>query len=135
MQPTTPPGNTAGGLKNNTMKTNTNYMRVIPRDLFNEAKLLKCIGQLVLKIHDRQTPCLMGVIETGEPFKIGLNDEGSLRITNLDILINKKKYIFKTTYNSKSNYPLFVEHDYCDHKVFNESGDFDQEFIEFVKTL
>ena len=30
------------------------YRRVLPRDLFNEAKLLKCLGQLALIIHDGQ---------------------------------------------------------------------------------
>ena len=35
---------------------NTQYERVIPRDLFNEAKLLKCVGLLVLKIHDGENP-------------------------------------------------------------------------------
>lgn len=30
----------------------SSYRRVLPRDLFNEAKLLKCLGQLSLMIHD-----------------------------------------------------------------------------------
>ncbi len=118
------------------MKTDAKYMRVIPRDLFNEAKLLKCIGLLCLKIHDRQTPVQMGIIETGKAFSIGLNEEGSLTITNLDILIKGQKFIFKTTYNSKSNFPLFVEtYDCAEYTVFNEVGEFDQEFIDFCKTI
>jgi hypothetical protein len=34
------------------------YNRVIPRDLFNEAKLLKCLGQLCLLIDKGQCPGL-----------------------------------------------------------------------------
>jgi len=122
------------------MKTKiSTYQRVIPRDLFNEAKLLKCIGQVVLKIHDRQTPIRMGVIETGERFKIELLDEGYLFISNLDITILGEKYLFKTTYNSKSNYPLFVEiqedNGPVDIQVFDENGNFDEEFINYFTYL
>lgn len=117
------------------MKANTDYIRVIPRDLFNEGKLLKCMGRLCLLIHDRQTPALMSVGEIEEPFIIGLMDEGSLTITNLEIKIKKKEFLFKTTYNSKSSYPLYVEHEYVDYLVFNEDGHFSDDFINFCKTI
>lgn len=117
------------------MKTNINYVRVIPRDLFNEAKLLKCIGRLILLIHDNVTPVKMSFIEKteGEPFTIGLMEEGSLTIANLEICINDVPYTFKTTYNSKANYPLYVDHDYCDYEVFTETGAFSPEFYSFCK--
>ena len=73
--------------------TDTNYYRVIPRDLFNEAKLLKCMGHLCLKIHDRQVPIQMKILEEDElsNFKIGLMEEGSLTITNLIITLRTCK--------------------------------------------
>lgn len=37
------------------------YQRVIPRDLFNEAKLLKCLGRLSLFIHDGKSPPILKV--------------------------------------------------------------------------
>jgi hypothetical protein len=118
---------------------NTNYMRVTPRDLFNEAKLLKCMGQLSLKILDCATPCNILLKDTGNPFKIALMDDGFLTITNIKVKIQVKKNIyypvFRSLYNSKSNYPLFCTHENCDHRVFDESGEFDQEFLEFIKTL
>ncbi len=117
------------------IKMNSNYNRVIPRDLFNEAKLLKCIGHLCLKIHDGIVPCKMSFQENGNPFVIELMDEGSLRITNLEIAIKKKVFRFKTTYNSKANYPLYVEHDNCDIPVLDENGVWDTEFLEFCKSL
>ncbi len=113
----------------------TNYTRVLPRDLFNESKLLKCIGKLCLLIHDELVPVKMGLSDNGESFKVGMLQEGSLTIQNLEISIKKKVYTFKTTYNGKSNYPLFVENDYCDYRVFDENGNFDEEFIEFCKTV
>lgn len=114
----------------------SNYDRVIPRDLFNEAKLLKCIGQLCLLIHDREnTPTEMSFEHNGEPFEIELLPEGSLTITNIKITIKEIECIFKTTYNSKSNYPLIVAHGYDEYPVFNDLGQFDEEFIEFCNNL
>ena len=115
---------------------NTDYQRVLPRDLFNEAKLLKCLGRLVLLIHDRKIPFIGEVIHDGEPFIIALNDEGSLIVTNVTIKVNKSAFTFKTTYNAKNNYPFYLEtKDYSEVLVFDEGGEFTEEFIEFVKTI
>ena len=117
------------------MKVDTNYTRVIPRDLFNEAKLLKCIGRLCLLIHDNNTPVKMSFEETGEPFNIGMSDCGSLMIVNLEVCIKGEPCVFKTTYNSKSNYPLMLEYDSCEYRVFDEQGEWDSEFMEFCGTM
>ena len=112
------------------------YQRVLPRDLFNEAKLLKCMGRLLLLMHDEQTPCKMGYdVMYDEPFKIDLLDEGSLTISNLQISMNGKLILFKTTYNSKAEYPLFAQHDLVDYEVFDEQGEFTEEFIGLAKEL
>ncbi len=116
------------------MNYNTQYQRVIPRDLFNEAKLLKCMGKLCLAILDNATPVEMESHHDGEPFIIGLSDDGGLRVVNMGITIKGSFYAFKTTQNAKSNYPFYVEHDNCEYLVFNEQGEFDEEFIEFCKT-
>lgn len=106
---------------------NTKYIRVIPRDLFNEAKLLKCIGQLTLFIHDGKG---MGINfnHDDEAFEIGLNDEGSLSIRNIDFWIEDYRLIFKTTYNSKRNYPLICETEDNEIDVFDDNGQFTEEF-------
>ena len=46
-----------------------NYSRVIPRDFFNEAKLLKCMGLLALKVLDNMTPNGIKILieESGAP--------------------------------------------------------------------
>lgn len=64
----------------------TQYQRVLPRDLFNESKLLKCIGQLVLLIHDGNCPNGLAFThhdEDDEPFIIRLMEDGHLTITNI----------------------------------------------------
>lgn len=109
----------------------TTHCRVIPRDFFNEAKLLKCFGQLALKIADCNLPdgLIIEIEESGDPFNVVLMDEGSLTISNYRTLVNRFPVIFKTTYNSKSAYPFFCELDYCDYEVFDNIGEFTEEFI------
>lgn len=93
------------------------------------------MGRLCLLIHDRAIPFYGEVHHNGEPFEIALLDEGSLMITNLKVKVNGRFFDFKTTYNAKRNYPLYIVDGYDEYEVFNESGDFCQEFIEFIKTL
>jgi hypothetical protein len=110
------------------------YKRVIPRDLFNEAKLLKCFGLLSLKIHDRMLPegIEVKIWDVDAPFQIKLLDEGSLWICNYPTELNGEDVIFKTTYNSKANYPLICEYRGGEYRVFNEQGEFDEEFINIA---
>lgn len=124
--------NTIRATKINNM--NTNYNRVIPRDLFNEAKLLKCIGLLVLKIHDGLAPEGLTVYEHDDaPFRIALMDEGALTITSIVFTIGEDTLTFKTTYNSKASYPLRCEYENGEQLVFDEQGNFTNEFLEFCK--
>jgi hypothetical protein len=113
------------------------YKRVCPRDLFNEAKLLKCMGRLCLKILDGMTPVPMKYNDDHvRGFNVEQDEAGNLYISNLPIYIKGKRYKFHTTYNCKSNYPLFVETaNYEEFEVFDNDGDFTQEFIDFTKTI
>lgn len=109
------------------------YVRILPRDLFNEAKLLKCIGRLCLLIHDGMTPVQMSFDDENlEQFEIGLLEDGYLAIRNLTILIKGESFLFKSKYNSQENYPLYVECNDSDYLVFNEKGEWDLEFIELL---
>jgi len=117
-------------------KANTGYDRVIPRDLFNESKLLKCMGQLCLYIHDNTTPVEMTVEHNGDPFKIALMEDNNLRVTNISISIKGSVFDFYTTYNSKAAYPLYVMDDnYTEYEVFDHGGKFSTEFVEFCESL
>lgn len=86
-----------------------NYHRVIPRDFFNESKLLKCMGRLALLIHENKLPEGINIVieESGEPFDIKQNNLLEIIfISNYKIKINDEYYEFGTTINSKDNYPL-----------------------------
>lgn len=113
---------------------NSHYLRVTPRDFFNEAKLLKCMGRLCLLIHDELTPVKMTRSENGEPFNIALTMDEFLIVTNTHIAINGTVCRFKTAYNSKENYPFYVEHEEIEYLVFDEQGEFHKEFIDFCNT-
>lgn len=113
------------------------YYREIPRDLFNEAKLLKCIGRLCLLIHDGFTINGMLFEHDGSPFIIEQNeDDGSLWISNIRFEIAGNTVIFTSKYNSKSNYPLYCQKNYSEeYLVFEESGEYTDEFKEFCNSL
>jgi hypothetical protein len=112
------------------------YTRVIPRDLFNEAKLLKCIGRLCLLIHDNQVPVPMRFKHNGSAFNVVQSIDGDLMLTNVLIYIKDKEFDFKTHLNSKSNYSLYLYDEEAGIvDVFEDNGEFTSEFIEFCVTL
>lgn len=108
------------------------FNRVLPRDLFNESKLLKCLGQLTLKIHDCE---LQGVSFYHDDirysgFDVVLSDDGHLSVSNLIFTKNDTRLHFHTPYNSKEPYPLYLYMDYVEYPVFTESGSLHEEFLE-----
>lgn len=109
------------------------YKKVIPRDLFNDAKLLKCLGLLSLKVHDGDVPCEIIIEAPEDEFKIGLYDDGTLEVTNMHITVNGTPRSFRTTYNNKNNYPLLMEINGEEIHVFTEDGSWSDEFIKTVK--
>lgn len=116
------------------MKLSTDYQRVIPRDFFNEAILLKCMGQLALKILDCQLPDGMKIVinpngEHYEPFDIHRTDAGYLHVNNYPVFVNGAFVFFGTMVNSRSPYPLICfTSDLEEIAVFDDSGNFTDEF-------
>lgn len=107
------------------------YSRVIPRDFFNEAKLLKCMGFLALYILERKVPFQMKIKESGEPFEIIRNDEHDMLIVqNYEVYIKGEVYEVGTLYNSKDNFPLYAIIDDEEVKVLDEGGKFTEEFMK-----
>lgn len=115
------------------------YKRVIPRDFFNEAKLLKCMGQLSLKIHDEMLPdgLKIEIEETGEPFQIERDDSsGDISVHNYTVTINDRVAILRTNLNSRHRYPLYCSfHDTDPVIVFDDNGDFTTEFENLKNIL
>lgn len=116
------------------------YTRVIPRDLFNEAKLLKCLGQLALTIHDGVRIPRSLKIEHDESDDAGFRIEqdegtGALYCSNLECTCNGRLIGLRCHYNSKDAYPLWFILDEEEDRVFNEDGTLSVEFRKLLESL
>lgn len=84
------------------------YLRVIPRDLFNEANLLKCYGQLYLLTEGN--PLVRFGVDEVESFEICQSpNDGSLTIENLPFFIGAREYRLTIPLNSREPWPLYIE--------------------------
>lgn len=84
-----------------------NYARVIPRDLFNEANLLKCYGRLALEVdleHD------------GGAFDIQQDPaSGALHVANVRLVVRGREVPLFRPLNSREPWPLWATtEDGCD---------------------
>jgi len=92
------------------------YTRVVPRDLFNEAKLLKCLGQLFLIYHDGVDANKAGLpvgfrIEHDDSESAGFSivqnqDDGGLEVANINCSFCGFRIRLYSSYNSRRAYPL-----------------------------
>lgn len=111
------------------------YQRVLPRDLFNEAKLLKCLGQLSLLIHDGvRWPLELEHTNPMADFHVGQRrEDGGLYCFNLRLLLDRREVVVYSGYNSKLPYPLqFEGWDGDAGYVFDDDGRFTTEFTEWL---
>ena len=108
------------------------YLRVIPRDLFNEASLLKCYGQLYLNLENiRLESCLE---HEGDDFEIvQRREDGSLTILNVSLFVREDKIPLGRPLNARTAYPLWACTEEDDIAVFNEDGTFTSEMISLLR--
>ena len=98
------------------------YKRVLPRDAFNEAKLLKCIGKITLLIEDGFWPDWIYHYD-GDGFNIVQNEsDGSISVSNISFWYKKQSVTLKTGLNDKSNWPLIMVLGDEEYFVFDEDG-------------
>jgi hypothetical protein len=101
------------------------FIRVLPRDAFNDANLLKCIGQLTLLIEDGAA-CVEGLTYTydGEPFDIQQDEsDGSTYVANMTFQVNGKSVHMRRPMNSRDPWPLLMITDLDVYYVFNDKGE------------
>lgn len=110
------------------------YLRVLPRDLFNEADLLKCYGRLwLLTEHSHSS----GFREEDAPAFDIVQDEGdgSLTVANLTFLAGAEPCKLWRPLNARSPWPLYL-HPVSDPdhevRVFDEAGNLSAEMLEFI---
>jgi hypothetical protein len=113
------------------------YKRVIPRDLFNEASLLKCLGHLALQINDDHTPEGLELLhrypESGFPIEMDESD-GSIFCSELTLKTpDGRTTALWRSLNSRLSWPLrLLDAEENDIYVFDEDGYFTAEFKNWV---
>lgn len=112
------------------------YNRVLPRDLFNEAKLLKCLGQLCLLIHEGK--CSLKVVHDTKYWE-GFNvqqdpGDGDLFVVNLKVHTKDGKSVsLDTGLNAKEPYPmLFSIGDVAEQPLFTDAGQLSPEYFRYL---
>lgn len=110
------------------------YMRVIPRDLFNEANLLKCLGQLYIKI---ESVGLTHVAQFSEGhlshFEIAQDpSDGSIYVANLQFLVRDRNWHLSRPLNSREPWPLYASRGDDVVPVFDDDGTLSIEMIRLL---
>lgn len=115
------------------------YTRVIPRDFFNEAKLLNCMGHLNIVAGNEiaaNASISITIDENGQPFEIAKDESsGDIYISNYECTVNGVVVRFQTNLNSRNPFPLQCYHNNTPYSVFLNSGELDSEFIDFANSL
>lgn len=114
------------------------YIRVIPRDLFNEANFLKCLGQLSLLINDGLAPEGLSIQhqrpETG--FEITIDaGSGDLIMSNMFLVSqNGCRAWLHRPLNSRDSWPLYIVDWDEDEEifVFAADGSLSKEFVDWA---
>lgn len=113
------------------------YTLVLPRDFFNQAKLLKCLGKLSVMIHDGILDADQELLED-DSFKVLLSEENTLFVSNYIVSINGYDIPLYINYNSRTEYPLLfepIDFSVDDTYVFNEKGQLTKNFLEYCNCL
>jgi hypothetical protein len=112
-------------------------IRVLPRDAFNDANLLKCIGQLTLLIEDGKIDGLSYEYD-GEPFNICQDEtSGETYVENIRFYHTKsgKTFYHSRPMNSCHSYPLtFTVDNDTENEIYyplNEKGQFQMSLDHF----
>lgn len=116
------------------------YLRVIPRDLFNEGNLLKCYGRLwILLDETRGHNARLGDKDgdhSGEPFEVMQNEAtGGITLVNLPFTIGGEVWRLERPLNSRETWPLYCINVESEDEiaVFDDDGRFTSEFVQLIK--
>lgn len=114
------------------------YQRVAPRDLFNEANFLKCLGQLSLDVHEGFLPEIYfdedEYLDHGS--QLTQDEDGNLVLESplFRFKCGDEELFLYRKLNSRDPWPLMtIDHDGDAIPVFNHDGKVSGEFKHFLK--
>lgn len=110
------------------------YLRVIPRDLFNEANLLKCYGRIYINLETANVR-EVELEHNGGAFDIEQNEmDGSIFVSNVKLVVRGEVCCLFRPMNSREEWPLYLLGEGADEiAVFSEDGSFSQEMVDFLQ--
>lgn len=113
------------------------YVRVIPRDLFNEASLLKCLGHLHILLETTPGAAKFDV-EDLPVFDIEQDEsDGSISVVNLPFSVGGRSVHLSRPLNSRAAWPLYLsvpdDSDFEPIQVFEETGFFTEAMLDFMQ--
>lgn len=114
------------------------YIRVIPRDLFNEASLLKCYGQLYIALETAGQHAAQFDVEDVDFFDIRQSeDDGSTTIANVPFSVAGRSYHLSRPLNSRAPWPLWIsdldDPDFEPFEVFDDAGKLSVAMCELIR--
>lgn len=101
------------------------YIRVVPRDLFNEADLLKMLGKLVIHIMEKPTavPWSYEHEEEHKGFRIEQDEgDGSISCVNLHFRIAGETVYLRRPLNTKNQWSLVAIFRGEEYYIFDSKG-------------
>jgi hypothetical protein len=112
------------------------YVRTIPRDLFNEANLLKCLGHLFIMLETTSCKAQFDV-EDVPSFDVQQDKhDGSIYVANLPFSVAGRNVHLSRPLNSRSSWPLYLslpdDPDFEPIQVFEETGFFTDAMLTFI---
>ena len=109
---------------------------VLPRDLFNTAKLLKCLGRLSLHILDGVIPGMKLERRKSDQHPFICSDcTGALYCMSLELTYRGKLFMLSTPVNAQGRYPLECHTNETSYPVFRENGMLSEEFATNFNAL
>ena len=109
------------------------YTRVIPRDLFNEAGLLKSLGRLAIALGETDSHNASFAQDQLDSFNVSQNpSDGSFEVTNLDLIIHGKRWALRRSLNSRASYGLWAVLGDEEVDVLEEDGSLTEDFLELI---
>ena len=110
------------------------YQRDIPRDLFNEASLLKCYGRIYINLETAELPHVELEYD-GAAFDVQQDfGSGGIYLANVKLKVKGKACRLLRPLNSRGAWPLYLIDDNEEEvAVFADDGSFTPEMRDFLR--
>jgi hypothetical protein len=115
------------------------YTRVLPRDLFNEADLLKCMARLCIFLDDTpdHVASLEDDMEAGAPFDVQQSmTSGAIYVANIPFSVSGEAYDLYRPLNSRQPWPLWCGPSHGEGeaiRVFSEEGLLSEDMLSLIR--